>query len=65
MSLYTCKPEIISLLFSPEIKVVKMSGFFKCAETKHLSDKNEQSYVVTYYKITQLCRGPFCLCFIM
>ena len=29
------------------------------------SDKYEQSYAVTYYKITPLSRGPFCLCFII
>ena len=56
MSLYTtCKPEIISLLFSRVIKVAKMSGFFSGVQRQNYwSDKNEQLYVVTYYKLTQL-----------
>ena len=34
--MYTWKTQVISLLFSHVIKGVKMSGFYRCAETKLL-----------------------------
>ena len=61
MPLYTWKNLDIFTPIFPCDKRGENVRIVRCAETTYWSNKTWQLYVVTYYKVTQLCREYFCL----